>query len=182
MKTGYWAATRCIRVGSRSSSGAIATIPALPSGQSRTRSGWFKQTPAGRQVAASVQDTFKRLDPTRPVTYPAPVGNEFTGINEIIEARGWNYHVGKDMDDYHAAHPRQPNLGSEQGSTVSTRGIYANDKQRGYVSAYDDNTTSWSNTRRGGGASSTRARGCRAASSGPASTIAESRPPTTGLA
>jgi beta-galactosidase len=50
------------------------------------------------------------------------------------------------MDDYHAAHPHQPNLGSEQGSTVSTRGVYANDKQRGYVSAYDDNKTSWSNT------------------------------------
>jgi beta-galactosidase len=102
--------------------------------------------PAGRQVAASVQDTFKRLDPSRPVTYPAPVGNELTGINEIIEVRGWNYHVGKDMDDYHAAHPHQPNVGSEQGSTVSTRGIYANDKQRGYVSAYDDNKTSWSST------------------------------------
>jgi beta-galactosidase len=103
-------------------------------------------TSSGRQVAASMQAAVKRLDPTRPVTYNAPVGNEFTGINEIIEVRGWSYHVGKDMDAYHAAHPRQPNLGSEQGSTVSTRGIYANDKQRGYVSAYDDNKTSWSNT------------------------------------
>ena len=103
-------------------------------------------TPAGRQVAATVQDIIKRLDPTRPVTYNAPVGNELAGINEIIEVRGWSYHVGKDMDDYHAAHPRQPNVGSEQGSTVSTRGIYSNDPRRGYVSAYDDNVTSWSST------------------------------------
>ena len=105
-----------------------------------------QETPAGRQVAATMQDTIKRLDPSRPVTYNAPVGNEFAGINEIIDVRGWSYHIGKDMDAYHAAHPRQPNVGSEQGSTVSTRGIYSNDKQRGYVSAYDDNATSWSNT------------------------------------
>jgi len=32
-----------------------------------------------------------------------------------------------------------PTLGTEQGSTVGTRGIYANDPVRGYVSAYDDN-------------------------------------------
>ena len=50
------------------------------------------------------------------------------------------------MDAYHAAHPHQPNVGTEQGSTVSTRGIYANDKTRGYVSAYDDNAPSWANT------------------------------------
>jgi beta-galactosidase len=106
-------------------------------------------TPAGSRVAATMQDAVKRLDPTRPVTYNAPVGNEFTGINEIIEVRGWSYHVGKDMDDYHAAHPKQPNVGSEQGSTVSTRGIYRNDPKRGYVSAYDDNTTSWSSTAKG---------------------------------
>jgi beta-galactosidase len=50
------------------------------------------------------------------------------------------------MDAYHAAHPNQSNVGSEQGSTVSTRGIYTNDATRGYVSAYDDNGCQWSNT------------------------------------
>jgi beta-galactosidase len=103
-------------------------------------------TQAGGQVAATMQNAIKHLDPTRPITYNAPVGNDFSGTNQVIEVRGWSYHVGKEMDEYHAAHPKQPNLGSEQGSTVSTRGIYANDKKRGYVSAYDDNTTSWSST------------------------------------
>ena len=70
-----------------------------------------------------------------------------TGINAVIEVRGWSYHIGADnMDAYHAAHPQQPNVGSEQGSTVGTRGIYANDPARGYVSAYDDNAPTWSNT------------------------------------
>jgi beta-galactosidase len=103
-------------------------------------------TPAGARVGATMQALVKSMDPTRPVTYAAPVGNEFTGINGIIEVRGWNYHVGPDMDAYHAAHPQQPNVGTEQGSTVGTRGIYANDPVRGYVSAYDDNGQSWSNT------------------------------------
>jgi beta-galactosidase len=104
-------------------------------------------TPAGKRVAATMQDLVKRLDPTRPVTYNAAVGNEFPGVNEIIEVRGWSYHIGtNNMDAYHAAHPNQPNVGSEQGSTVSTRGIYTNDAARGYVSAYDDNAQPWSNT------------------------------------
>ncbi len=86
------------------------------------------------------------------MTYAAPEGDAFAGINGVIEVRGWNYHVGKrgaygkDMDNYHAKHPDQPEVGTEQGSTVSTRGIYANDKERGYVSAYDVNAPSWANT------------------------------------
>jgi beta-galactosidase len=106
-----------------------------------------QSTPDGGRVAVTMQAMVKRLDPTRPVTYNAPLGNEFTGINAVIEVRGWSYHIGKDnMDAYHAAHPQQPNVGSEQGSTVGTRGIYSDDKERGYVSAYDDHGQSWSNT------------------------------------
>jgi beta-galactosidase len=106
-----------------------------------------QNTPAGARVAATMQNLVKQLDPTRPVTYPAPVGDEFTGsINSIIEVRGWNYHVGRDMDNYHAEHPAQPEVGTEQGSTVSTRGIYANDQARGYVSAYDVNFPPWAST------------------------------------
>ena len=93
-----------------------------------------------------MQNLVKSLDPTRPVTYAAPQGDTFDGINGVIEVRGWNYHVGDDMDKYHAEHPNQPNVGTEQASTVSTRGIYANDKKLGYVSAYDDNAPSWATT------------------------------------
>jgi beta-galactosidase len=103
-------------------------------------------TPAGGRVAATMQAMVKKLDSTRPVTYAANLGNEFEGVDSVIEVRGWNYHIGTDtMDAYHAAHPTQPNVGTEQGSTVSTRGIYANDKVRGYVSAYDVNAPSWAN-------------------------------------
>jgi beta-galactosidase len=103
-------------------------------------------TQAGKRVVTSMQEVVRRLDTTRPITCNAAVGDEYPGINEAIEVRGWSYHVGKDMDAYHAKHPLQPNVGSEQGSTVSTRGIYANDPVRGYVSAYDDNAPEWAQT------------------------------------
>ena len=103
--------------------------------------------PSGKRTAATMQALIKRLDPTRPVTYNSTAGNDRAGINEVVEVRGWSYRIGVDrMDAYHTAHPQQPNVGSEQGSTITTRGIYATDPARCYMSAYDDNQTDWSNT------------------------------------
>jgi beta-galactosidase len=104
-------------------------------------------TAAGGRTAATMKEKVKRLDPTRQVTANSDLGNVFEGLNSAVDVRGWSYHIGAaNMDAYHAAHPNQPNVGSEQGSTVSTRGIYEADPVRGYVTAYDDNAQRWSNT------------------------------------
>jgi beta-galactosidase len=106
-----------------------------------------QDTSAGKRVADTMQTLLRQLDPTRPITYAAPVGDDYEqNINSVIEVRGWNYHVGEDMDNYHREHPTQPEVGTEQGSTVSTRGIYTNDTARGYVSSYDLNNQPWSST------------------------------------
>ncbi|HEY8993155.1 MAG TPA: DUF4982 domain-containing protein, partial [Lacunisphaera sp.] len=97
----------------------------------------------GRNTARSMQNYVHRLDPTRPVTYPAPQGDTVGGINSVIEVRGWNYHPGPDMDTYHAKHPRQANVGTEQGSTTGTRGIYESNPERGHVAAYDEPPHRW---------------------------------------
>jgi beta-galactosidase len=97
----------------------------------------------GRNTARTMQNYVKRLDPTRPVTYPAPQGDTVGGINSVIEVRGWNYHPGPDMDKYHAKHPRQANVGTEQGSTTGTRGIYESSAERGHVAAYDEPPHRW---------------------------------------
>ncbi len=102
-----------------------------------------EDTVQGANVARAMQNLVMRLDPTRPVTYAAPEGNVFRGINSVIEVRGWNYFLGPDMDKYHAEHPNQPEVCTEQGSIVSTRGIYANDRQHGYISTYDTNWPGW---------------------------------------
>ncbi len=105
-----------------------------------------QDTPQAANVALTMQDYVKRLDPLRPVTYAAPEDNVFRGINSVIEVRGWNYHYGPQMDRYHAAHPNQPNVGTEQASVVGTRGIYTNDHSRGYVAAYDVVWPGWTTT------------------------------------
>jgi beta-galactosidase len=105
-----------------------------------------QDTPQAGNVASSMQDYVKRLDPTRPVTYASPEDDVFRGINSVIEVRGWNYHYGPQMDRYHAAHPTQPNVGTEQASVVGTRGIYENDRKRGYVAAYDVVWPGWTTT------------------------------------
>ncbi len=105
-----------------------------------------QDTPQAGHVARAMQDYVKQLDPTRAVTYAAPEGDVFRGINSVIEVRGWNYHYGPDMDHYHAEHPDQPNVGTEQASVVSTRGIYTNDEPHGYVAAYDVVWPGWTTT------------------------------------
>ncbi len=103
-------------------------------------------TPQAARVALAMQDLAKRVDPTRPVTYAANEKNVFLGINSVIEVRGWNYHLGPHVDDYHAEHPLQPIVGTEQASVVGTRGVYANDYERGQVSAYDIVWPGWDTT------------------------------------
>jgi beta-galactosidase len=102
-------------------------------------------TPTARRITATMQRLAHEIDPTRLCTAAGNVGNVFEGVNSVLDVRGWNYHPD-DVDAYRKEHPAQPEIGTEQGSTVCTRGIYANDTKRGYVSAYDDNAPSWANT------------------------------------
>jgi beta-galactosidase len=90
-----------------------------------------------KRVAVTMQNLIHRLDPSREVTYAASVGNQFTGMNSVTDVRGWNYHIDA-IDAYHQAHPTQPEIGTEQASIMTTRGIYARDPAHGYQSAYDD--------------------------------------------
>jgi beta-galactosidase len=102
-------------------------------------------TPAARRVTATMQRRVHQLDPTRLCTAAGNVGNVFQGVNSVLDVRGWNYYP-EAVDAYHTEHPAQPEIGTEQASTVCTRGIYANDKERGYVSSYDANAPPWATT------------------------------------
>ena len=78
--------------------------------------------------------------------------------------------------------PKSPLYGSETASAVSTRGEYANDPVKGYVSAYDVNKPGWGNTAEEAWKAVATSLGWRARSSGRASTTRASRPPTAGPA
>jgi beta-galactosidase len=98
--------------------------------------------PQGARVIDDLIARTHELDPTRLCS--AAVNAAFEShFPEQLDVMGFNYNL-KVHDDYHKAHPKQPSVGSETASTVSTRGIYSTDKLRNQVSAYDLNHTDWS--------------------------------------
>lgn len=96
----------------------------------------------GTKIAKSLLAIQKDLDPTRTSTYAADMGNDFKGVNEVIPIRGFNYREYA-VADYHRDHPNQPVLGTEMGSTVTTRGIYEKDSIRAYVPDQDITAPWW---------------------------------------
>jgi len=96
-------------------------------------------TPAGARICASMKRLVRRLDSSRPVTL-AMNGRWGQGASAVLDVQGCNYFHSGDVDEFHSAFPQQPIIGSEEASALCTRGIYANDPARGYVSAYDVNT------------------------------------------
>jgi len=102
-------------------------------------------TERGARIVATMKRLARRLDPTRPVT-TAMDDAWGEGVSAVVDVQGFNYKHGPEIDDFHRRFPKQPTIGSETGSTVSTRGIYVNDKEQGYVSAYDLNFPPWAAT------------------------------------
>ena len=105
-----------------------------------------QDTPVGVRIAKTLIRIQKELDPSRTCTFAANDGDAFNdAVNSVIPVRGFNYHV-YDIQKYHEQHPGQPLIGTETASTVSTRGEYANDTAKGYVSDYDVNAPPWGET------------------------------------
>jgi beta-galactosidase len=102
-------------------------------------------TERAARVVATMKRLVRRLDPSRPVTI-AMDGAWGQGVSGVVDVQGFNYKHGREIDDFHRRFPKQPTIGTEVGSTVSTRGIYTNDKEQGYVSAYDVNFPEWAAT------------------------------------
>jgi beta-galactosidase len=96
----------------------------------------------GKKIAQSLLAIQKEYDPSRTSTYAADMGNDFKGVNEVIPIRGFNYRQYA-VADYHRDHPNQPILGTEMGSTVTTRGIYVTDSIKAYVPDQDITAPWW---------------------------------------
>jgi beta-galactosidase len=106
----------------------------------------FVQTrTVGRRIATTLIARQKEWDPTRTCTYAADLANVYTGINEVIPVRGFNYRING-VEPYHTDHPDQPIIGTEMGSTVTTRGIYVKDTVNGYLPDEDVTAPWWANT------------------------------------
>ncbi|MGV3615738.1 MAG: beta-galactosidase GalA [Fimbriimonas sp.] len=101
-------------------------------------------TPQGAEIFRKMTAVADRLDGTRLTTGANNYGFN-SGIQLTAELYGYNYNIGE-YDRGRARFPNQILFGSETASAVSTRGIYANDPVKGYVSAYDVNHPSWGAT------------------------------------
>jgi len=107
--------------------------------------GYVQTTSTGKSIAQTLLSIQKQLDPTRTSTYAADLGNVFEGINEVIPVRGFNYRQFG-VEAYHHNHPNQPIVGTEMGSTVTTRGEYSRDTIRGYLPDEDVTAPWWAST------------------------------------
>jgi len=95
-------------------------------------------TERGERITATMKRMAKTLDATRPFT-AAMNGGWGKGVSNTCDVQGFNYlHNGK-VDDFRAKFPNQPCVGSEEASAFSTRGVYENDKSKGWLSCYDVN-------------------------------------------
>ncbi len=90
----------------------------------------------GEKIALYMQTLTKKYDDTRPVNI-AVSGAWGGGISKVVEVMGYNYLRHGDTDKHHALYPWQASLGTEEGSTNTTRGIYIDDFEKQYLAAYD---------------------------------------------
>lgn len=107
--------------------------------------GKIQTNAVGKKIAQTLIAFQRKLDPTRTSTYAADVANVFTGVNEVIPVRSFNYRQFA-VADYHNDHPSQPIIGTEMGSTVTTRGIYEKDTIKAYVPDQDITAPWWAST------------------------------------
>lgn len=100
----------------------------------------------GERIGRTLMRAARRLDPTRKVTAAMHDRGLGEGFANVVDVHGWNYINVGDIDAHHARRPDLPILGSEEASTVTTRGQYADEPARGYVSAYDRRHPKWGAT------------------------------------
>ncbi len=90
----------------------------------------------GEQITPTMQKFAQNLDPSRQINV-AISGGCNNGISSVVEVVGYNYLGQWNTDKHHEMFPYQPSIGTEEGSTYATRGIYFDDDEKHYKAAYD---------------------------------------------
>ncbi len=101
-------------------------------------------TKTGKRIESSLRRLAHKLDPTRPTTAAMNHGWNENAYEECLDIMGYNY--GQRGDQYvkdHAAHPDRLMICTESTSSTTTRGVYADDDERGYCTSYETNLASW---------------------------------------
>lgn len=96
----------------------------------------------GARIASAMQAYAQRLDSTRLNTV-AVSGGWGNGISSVIKVMGYNYMSHGSTDQQHQDFPQQIGVGTEEGATFSTRGVYEDNKEKCHLNAYDWDPTDW---------------------------------------
>jgi len=99
-------------------------------------------TARGKAMFRAMKATVLKYDTSRPVTAAMNGGWFEDGFNGVEDLMGVNYSYDV-YDKFHGQHPLVPVFGSETASTVTTRGEYADDPARVFVSSYNMTDGSW---------------------------------------
>jgi beta-galactosidase len=99
---------------------------------------------SGKRVAQTLKTIQRKLDPSRLCTYAGNNRGNYHGVNEVVDVRGVNYYGRtydnirtNDIDQYHKENPTQPIWGTEEASTLCTRGQYTVNEYKAFMSDYD---------------------------------------------
>jgi beta-galactosidase len=95
----------------------------------------IESSPLGTHLAQEMDVIAKRLDPTRRTMVAA--SSSGGGTSAGADVIGFNYGAQHDVDAFHKKFSDKPAMMSEEGSTLSTRGIYVDDRRNVHLNAYD---------------------------------------------
>jgi beta-galactosidase len=93
----------------------------------------------GAPIMQKMVNLVHQLDPSRKCTAAmnSYSSGSADGFSTALDVQGFNYMNNGDVDGFHSGNPNMASFGTEEASTVFTRGIYANTST--YLSAYDLN-------------------------------------------
>ena len=86
----------------------------------------------GAHVGTTMQAFAQRFDSSRAFT-AAISGGWDNGTGMVLQVMGYNYILQGDIDEHHKKFPWQAGIGTEEGNTGGTRGIYVSDDAKAHM-------------------------------------------------
>src|SRR5208283_2193073 len=86
----------------------------------------------GARVGTTMQAFAQRFDSSRAFT-AAISGGWDNGTGMVMQVMGYNYILQGDIDEHHKKFPWQAGIGTEEGNTGGTRGIYVSDDSKAHM-------------------------------------------------
>ena len=105
---------------------------------------------SGAEACKVMQNLAHQLDPSRLCTVAINHQFDNEGFTTVLDVTGMNYlKLWGSMNRLHEKHPARRFITSEEASTLTTRGLYFEDKPKGYLTAYDTFVPGWGSTAEG---------------------------------